>query len=1055
KPLAGLSSLKTLVLNGTQVSDATLVEILAGMPGLNRLYLEDTAISDASLEAIARLTQLETLSLVNTRVSDVACEKLAGLAQLEVLRLPGTGVTDAGLPRLATLLRLRSLDLADTAVTGATLPELSGLPDLKHLVLSASKVTDSAVARLAELPALMQVLLFDCDISATDAAGLRTVLIERTKPNLRPYVAVGLSAAIDQQMRELLAGTGGQTEVLPGLPADGASAETAAAEVAAAGELLVPAAERYAQPLAGETAETPDFQRHVVPLLGRLGCNGRACHGSFQGKGGFRLSMFGFNFEFDHEQLTAGEEPRVRLEKPADSLILNKPTSDEEHGGGMRFERGGWEYHLLHRWISTGAKGHPGEADQLVRLEVTPANIVGSAPAVAPAAAGQPAASQENPAAEPPVQLQVVAVWADGTREDVTCLSRFQSNDDGIAEVSQSGNVSLTGASGDTHVIVFYDNGIFQVPVLKPVTDLTGDRYPAVPTPTEIDQLVTGKLSRLGIVPAEECTDEEFLRRVSLDLIGTLPTPAEVEAFLADDGPDRRTRKIEELLERPEYITWWTTRLCDLTGSNAGYLGGTEMAQPVAQQWRDWIERRVRDNIGYDEIVRDMVLATSRPAGQQYGEFTAQQSRFTARSGGDDFTAPGNPMPHYWYRSNQSAARDKVLTFGYTFLGVRLQCAECHKHPFDQWSQQDFQNFMQFFEPVKAGQPPESKEQHDQLATMLGVPEILNTAALRRQSYLRIAAEGRPIPWNEVYAAQAVDLSQPQPAQLLGGSKVDLRMYRDPREPLVDWLVSPRNPWFARSFVNRIWANYFNVGIIDPPDDLNKANPPSNAPLLDWLTEEFIAHGYDMKWLHREICRSRTYQLSWRPNETNAKDERNFSRAVIRRLPAEVLMDAAILATAGTAVQQAYAGNTKNRKIGQHPVSFQARAIDYSLLIFGKPLRTTNCDCERQSEPTLLQSLYLRNDPEFLRLATRSDSWIAELKKQEAAAAKADAATAETDDAMTRLATDCWLRVLSRHPSAAELEGATEHLAAAESLSSGVQDLLWALLNTQEFLTNH
>ena len=1044
--LAGLTSLQTLVLNTAQIGDATLTQVLAGMNQLEHLYLEGTPVGDAGLAAIGRLPELKTLSLVDTRVTDAGLAQLANLAQLEVLRLAGTSVTDAGIPQLGSQPKLRSLDLARTPLTGRTLPQLASLPALKHLVLSGTRLSSAAVARLTELPALQQVLLFDTSVRADDAAGLYQALLHRTPGRFHPQVVVAVPPEVDRTVRRILAGL---TDEDSGKAASSAASSTASASDGPtdAGRILPPASVRFATAIEGETAEVPDFQRHVVPLLGRLGCNGRVCHGSFQGRGGFRLSMFGYDFSFDHKQLTEGEEPRVNAKQPAESLILTKPTSEETHGGGKRYETGSWQYHLLHRWIVSGAAGASGDEvtrPKVLRLEVTPPQIVSSLPPVTEAAA------QQERLKKPPVQLNVVAVWSDGSREDVTCLARFQSNDDSIVEVSPAGEVRLSGAPGDTHVIVFYDNGLFQIPVLQPVSNRTGDQYPDVPAPTEIDRLVVRKLSQLGIVPSELSSDEEFLRRVSLDLIGTAPTPAEIEAFLADERPDRRTRKIEELLERPEYVVWWTTRLCDLTGSNAGYLGGTEMARPVAQQWMDWIERRVRDNTGYDEIVRDMVLASSRPEGQQYDDFIAQQSRFTARTNGDDYTAHGNVMPHYWYRSNQSAARDKVLTFGYTFLGVRLQCAECHKHPFDQWSQQDFQNFMTFFKPVRAGSPPESKEQHDQLATMLGVPEILNTAALRRQSYLRIAAEGRPIPWNEVYVARPTDMSQPQPARLLGGDEIDLRLYSDPREPLVEWLTSPDNPWFARAFVNRIWANYFNVGIVEPPDDLNMANPPSNAPLLEWLTREFIAHDYDIKWLHREICRSRTYQTGWRPNETNRADERNFSRAVIRRLPAEVVVDAALQATSSTAQLKASPGNTKTRKIGQHPVSFQARAIDYSLLIFGKPLRTTNCDCERQSEPTLLQSLYLRNDPEFLKTITRSGSWVAELQKQE------QAAKAETEAVdFAAAATQCWLRVLSRHPTAAELAGGEQHLQSSESLSRGVQDLLWALLNTQEFLTNH
>ena len=488
-------------------------------------------------------------------------------------------------------------------------------------------------------------------------------------------------------------------------------------------------------------------------------------------------------------------------------------------------------------------------------------------------------------------------------------------------------------------------------------------------------------------------------------------------------------------------MTWWTQKLCDLTGSNAGYLGSTEMAQPVAAQWRAWIERRVRDNVGWHDIARGILLSRSRRPGQTYREFVVEQSGFTRRAKPDDFAAAGNPLPHFWFRDNIRQPSEKALAFGYVFLGVRLQCAQCHKHPFDQWSKQEFEQFTEFFERIRTGVAPDAEELREQMREMLGVPVKLNTAALRRQSYLRIAAEGRPIPWKEVYVAPASP--QDGKAKLLGGPEIDLSQWADPREPLMEWLLHEPNRYFARSFVNRIWAHYFHVGIIDPPDDLNRANPPSNKALLDYLAGEFIRRDYDMKWLHREITSSRTYQLSWRPNATNRTDERNFSRAMLRRLPAEVAIDAIRQATASS--RQLRESGLQDRKIGAHPRSYQARSIDYSLLIFGKPLRTTNCDCERQDEPTLLQALYVRNDRELLEQLDRRDGWLHELD----ALSPADR---PSNDELIRTA---YLRTVSRSPTETELRDCQQHLDEAEGQIEGLRDLLWALLNTQEFITNH
>ena len=466
------------------------------------------------------------------------------------------------------------------------------------------------------------------------------------------------------------------------------------------------------------------------------------------------------------------------------------------------------------------------------------------------------------------------------------------------------------------------------------------------------------------------------------------------------------------------------------------------MAQPVAAQWRAWIERRVQKNVGWDKIVAGIILARSRPRGQTYADFIAEQSQFTRRTDGTDFAALGNPMPHFWIKDNLRLPRDKTLAFGYIFMGVRLECAECHKHPFDQWSKNDFEQFTQFFTRVKAGVSPEAAARHEQMRNMLGVPVKLDTAALRRQSYMRIAAEGGPIPWKEVYVVPPS--TQPQLAKLLGGSEIDLNDFEDPREPLMQWMLTEPNRYFAKSFVNRIWANYFNVGIIDPPDDLNLANPPSNKALLDYLVDEFIARGYDMKWLHRTITNSRTYQLSWRPNETNRGDDRNYSHAILRRLPAEVAVDAIIQATVNDAQLAKTHTVIAKRKIGQHPKSTQTRSIDFSLLVFGKPLRSTNCDCERQSAPTLLQALYIRNDQEMLERLDRKDGWLAQLKKAKPQPEQID-----------ELIAQAYLRTLSRPPNKTELSDCREHIADSSDTIDGLRDLLWALLNTQEFITNH
>lgn len=984
--IAGLTNLDTVVLSGSGVTDAGLAH-LKRLRKLEHLYFANTKITDAGLVHLVGLTSLKTLDLTGTDVSDRGLARLKTLTKLEVLVVDETRITNAGMKHLVPLKKLRLLSLAGCRVDGKTLGLLKPIKSLTQLVLTDCKISAAGISQLEKLKTLKHLELYRVKIAAGDVARLRRAL-PKTGIHVPPTV---VTSQPPQQPNQ-------------------SSPDTV---IGATGKVLPPIQQRLADGL----TEPPDFQRHVIPMLSRLGCNGRACHGSFQGQGGFRLSMFGYDFAADHKNL----RERVDLKSPAKSLVLNKPTSADEHEGGLRLSPGGWEQQLLKRWIAAGAKNISKTPPRFVRLDVTPTEIVF-------AKKGETA------------QLKAVAVWSDGTREDVTCLTRFTTKDEGIVAISPGGKVTAHGGKGDTHVIAFYDNGIVPTPVILPVSELRGVKYARAPT--DIDKHVIAKLRKLGIRPSKLCTDEEFLRRVSLDMIGTLPAPAEIRAFVADKSTEKRKRKIDELLNRPAYVMWWTTRLCDLTGSNAGYLGGTEMARPVAEQWQAWIERRVRDNIGWDDIVEGIVLARSRKPGQPYREFAAEQSAFTRRTKPADFAAIGNPMPHFWFRSNVAQPAQKSLSFGHTFLGIRLDCAQCHKHPFDQWSKQDFELFTEFFTRIKARVAPDALEHHKRMQQMLGVPVKLNTAALRRQSYLRIAKEGGPIPWKEI----TIDppRAKPHHAKLLGETVIDLNRFADPRTPLMRWLRTEPNHYLAKAFVNRIWANYFNVGIINPPDDLNRANPPSNAALLDALVTDFIAHGYDMKRLHRTIANSHAYQRSWRPNATNKTDERNFSRAILRRLPAEVAVDAMIQSTVNSRTLALSKTLVTKRKIGQHPLSPQTRSIEFSLLVFGKPLRTTNCDCERQDDPTLLQALYLRNDQESIDRLDRKDGWLAELKKKKPT-------KAQIDD----LVHTAYLRILSRQPEKNELADCRKHILKSPKILDGLRDVMWALLNTQEFITNH
>jgi len=866
---------------------------------------------------------------------------------------------------------------------------------------------------------------------------------------------------------------------------------------------LLPVTERFK---AKEIEEVPSFQRHVIPLVSRMGCNARACHGSFQGRGGFRLSLFGYDFKADHDAMLDEESPRIDLADPAASLVLAKPTDEFNHEGGKRYDRDGWEYRLLSNWINAGAPFDENQLDELVELVVTPSEIIFS---------GQGKTEQ----------LTVMAVWKDGSEEDVTPLCRFITNNEQVAQIDGDGRVTA-GIGGDTHLVVCYDKAVKPIPVLQPVSRRVGKKYARVPTPTRVDELVVEKLRKLGIVPSELSSDEEFLRRLRLDLTGTLPSVDEIQEFLADKSASKRDRKIDELLETPGYAAWWTQKLCDFTGNNDQQLtNATPMRGRASQEWYDWIYARVVRNVGYDKLASGIVTATSRPEGMDYTEFCQMMSSIY-RPDSDTSFADLETMPHYWARRDFRQPAERAIGFAHAFLGVRIQCAQCHKHPFDQWSKQDFAEFSRFFTGVVASSRTRSEDRpaYDKLMADLGLKGQPNNQ-LRRE-FPRLLAEGKTIPFPEVYTiSPRIPQERGQPrrteavssARLLGDQEIVFQRGQDVRQPLMEWLGASDNPYFARAFVNRVWASYFNVGIVDPPDDMSLANPASNKPLLDYLAAQFIAHDFDMKWLHREIAGSRTYQLSWRTNETNSQDNHNFSHAVPRRLPAEVIYDALVQATASDSkVQQLLASNDgRTIALAASSQRYQQRSAGtgYAMMVFGRSTRETSCDCDRSDDPTLLQTVYLQNDRDLHALIDRRrDGWLDQLasenglqlsgnltpqqqppanyaerfeqiKVQIARLKKAgnvdqvkrlkrnlqtmiqrfgdpslqESTTASEGQALDteRLVTAAYLRTLSRNPNSEELLRSVEFVESSDDKMNGLRGLLWALLNTKEFVVNH
>ncbi|QDV88111.1 DUF1549 and DUF1553 domain-containing protein [Planctomycetes bacterium TBK1r] len=894
--------------------------------------------------------------------------------------------------------------------------------------------------------------------------------------------------------------------------------------------------------------EVPDFQKHVMPLLGRLGCNGRACHGSFQGRGDFQLSLFGYDFSGDHEALMAENTGRVDVDDVEESLILAKPTDADMHEGGKRFEKGQWQYRVLRNWIADGARFDKESFQQLKKLQIEPSEI-------------RFGDTAEN------VQLTAIAHWADGTVEDVTALCRFSSNDDSIAAIDAEGHIQ-SGDAGDTHVVVYYDNAVVPVPVLRPISAPTTDaaesiaqRTPNRGEPTQpIDVLVKQKLDKLGIVTSDLCTDAEFIRRAALDITGVLPSGERVEAFLADDTADKRQRLVEELLQSPAYGAWWATRLSDWTGNNAEQLNNVLPVQNVGTKlWFNWLRKRLQDNMPYDEIIEGIVSAESLEDGESYLEYCREMTEIC---GGDfDRYAERESMPLFWARRNFQKPEDRAIGFAYTFLGVRIECAQCHKHPFDQWSKQDFDDFSTLFGVVRAGNAnqvsPDSKKAREELMEKLTGGEKLNGGDLRRKIQ-QAARSGEVVPFGELYitARGMTDGQKKQRAaakkkgrklppvrvptgKILGvEQKVDLD--EDPRPALMQWLRDESNPYFAKAIVNRVWSNYFGIGIVDPTDDMNLANPPSNAALLDHLASEFIAHDFDLKWLHREIVTSDTYQRSSATNSTNAADRKNFSHHLPRRLPAEVVYDMVVLATGSTQKADQMRGELDQMAIADGKARRRNNS-DFALEVFGQSIRESNCDCDRSDAPSLLQSIYLRNDAEMYGRIAARDGWVAEACKELGIAAPRAGAGAdpraaaaqraadsmrrqiidrirqfnklpearreqtqkrivqqynsvakklrkdyhvpsfeelvaapntwteltppvategsdgviESDRSLEKVVRQAYLRTLSRYPDDEEQQVAIDYINESENKTNGIEGLMWALVNTKEFIISH
>jgi hypothetical protein len=764
------------------------------------------------------------------------------------------------------------------------------------------------------------------------------------------------------------------------------------------------------QPPTKFTPATVDFERHVAGLLGRLGCNSAACHGSFQGKGGFKLSLFGQSPELDYEALRDG---RIDADSPDESLLLVKPSGREKHGGGVRLREDSWEYELVRRWIADGAKRTVGRGT-VERLEIEPSET----PRLA---IGQS------------VAVRVRAHFADGDEEDVTLLAEFRSHDESVALIDASGQAVARGA-GQATIVVAYRGAFAATSLVVPFAAGTS------PEPQQrggnlIDDELDANLAQLGLTVSPPAADEEFLRRATLDVLGILPAPDEVQRFIADVDPHKRTKAIDALLAHPRRDALWATKMCDITACNVAAMESPEEARPKrAKMWHDWFRRRFADNTPYDEIVRGVLLATSRD--EQPIETWIDQEVALQQAAEQGFESDYSERPTldlFWRRTGeggQAAVEDMAELTATAFLGLRLHCARCHQHPYDRWSQADFAGYANVFARIEFGSSTDLRTAMNQrLESRREARQQGQTPPeLPRVQEVFVAPRMRPL----TDAAPAASA----PPKAPGGPA--LPDNDDPRHTLFHWMRVPDNPYFARCFVNRVWAKYFGTGFVEPVDDFSPANPPRHPRLLDRLAEEFVTSGYDIAHLERLILSSQAYQRSAAPAGNNAADRHSLARAPVKPLLAETLVDslnAALEATDNFGIDVP-AGS---QAIELAPNQFADPQVNELFRVLGRGDRKSLCDCDRLTGPTLRQPLLLMSDPRVLA-KIRGGRLAALLREQ------------KSDE---QIVDEFYLATLSRWPEPAELEFALGHIAASEDRAEGLFDIVWAVVNSREFITNH
>ncbi len=722
----------------------------------------------------------------------------------------------------------------------------------------------------------------------------------------------------------------------------------------------------------GEKDAAWSFRNHVLPILSKAGCNSGGCHGALAGKGGFRLSLNGYNPVGDHYAITRDARGRrIELAEPARSLLLTKPTMAVRHKGGKRLDPRSPDYQIVAEWIASGAREPRDDDPRLQRLEILPERSLLKK--------------------DDRQRLKVRAHYTNGRVEDVTRWAKFSATDETVAQVDKnSGEISVIGY-GEGAVVAWFSSQIVLARVTSPFTNkITAKEFARVPTANRIDQLVNDQLRELKLKPSPRTTDSEFIRRVYLDTIGLLPTPAEAKEFLADKSRDKRSRLIARLLAREEYVDYWTYRWADL------FLVNGRLLRPDAvKAYYQWLREKVATNTPWDSLVRDVVTAVGG----------------SIENGAANF---------YAVHQDPETMAENVSQ---AFLSLSINCAKCHNHPLEKWTNDQYYSFANLFARVRAKGWGGDPRNGDGVRTL--------------------------------YVEPRGDLIQPrtgkpQPPAPLDGNPIPADDPDDRRVHLAEWLTAPENPYFTKSIVNRVWAALLGVGIVEPVDDLRVSNPPANEPLLTALSEFLILNKYDLKALMRLILESETYQRSSEALPENKDETRYFSRHYPRRLMAEVLHDAIAGITDipsefnNIAVSDGSMVKTDFYPKGTRAVElFDSAVASYFLKAFGRNERAITCECERSNQPSMVQVLHLSNgDPLNQKLAGK-DSRITRL--MEAANRPAD------------LVKQAYFLCLARPPTVNESRafGKIFTEAPEKERREIVEDLFWALMTSREFLFQH